>query len=466
MIRAFSYLQRDKQSGVLYFCYAIPMRYQQVVGKKMIRFSLRTTDKRLAIPLAQKHHADILRKLDKVGRKMAKGSEPDWSIGKITAEEIDVRSGKAKNLEIDYGGDLEKELAALQAIKNTLTSGTLKPDPPVKSDSDSIKLGAMLKAYRSEKMREKSWTDRTHLEHEALHVLTVQIIGNVETATVNFAHGRTIKETLLALPPNAHKKYPGMTVRQILAAKPKERMNVKTVNDKIQRLSSVFSWGVRQGHLSINPFAGLKLKDSRSEREQRDRFSLEDIKKIFDPTTFNEEILKESWQYWVPLLGLYTGARLEEISQLRMEDNFSQDGIPVIRLTEEAGHLKTKTSNRIVPIHSKLIELGFLDFVTGRQIDGGDKLFPRLWTIKASPGDKAGRWFNRTFLGKFKLGPKKTFHSLRHTAQDELFKKLIDERTTIELFGYKQGSISASRYSKGLEIKTLKEAIEQLDYDL
>jgi len=465
MIRAFSYLQRSKQSGILYFCYAIPVRYQQIVGKKVIRFSLRTTDKRLAIPLAQKYHTDILRKLDKVDQ-MPKKTKPDWVAGKIDTEVIESMGVRIEGLSFDYDGDLKKEVAALQAVINTVASGTAKPDLPVKSDTDSIKLATMLKQYRGEKMREKSWTDRTHLEHEALHVLTVQILGNIETATISFAHGRTVKETFLQLPPNAHKKYPGMTVKQILAAKPKERMGIKTVNDKLQRLSSAFGWGMRQGYLANNPFEGLKLKDGRDEREQRDRFSLDDLKRIFDPTTFNEETLKESWQYWIPILGLYTGARLEEIGQLRVNDIFTQDGVPVVRISTEAGHLKTSTSNRIIPVHSKLIDLGFLDFVTEGHALGKEKLFPRLWTTKHRPGDKAGRWFNRTYLGKFKLGPKKTFHSFRHTVRDELFKKLVDERVINELLGHKQAGIGGARYAKGFEIATLKEAIEQLDYGL
>lgn len=67
---------------------------------------------------------------------------------------------------------------------------------------------------------------------------------------------------------------------------------------------------------------------------------------------------------WVPLLCAMTGARVAEMTQLRKEDVREQDGISFIRITPEAGSVKSG-EYRDVPIHPQLVTEGFLKFVEG-----------------------------------------------------------------------------------------------------
>ena len=71
-----------------------------------------------------------------------------------------------------------------------------------------------------------------------------------------------------------------------------------------------------------------------------------------------------AWRYWIPLIGIYTGMRLNEICQLYVDDVKYLNRIWYFRLTNERSDqsLKNKQSKRLVPIHPKLIELGFIDF--------------------------------------------------------------------------------------------------------
>jgi integrase len=68
---------------------------------------------------------------------------------------------------------------------------------------------------------------------------------------------------------------------------------------------------------------------------------------------------------WVPWLCAYTGARVGEITQLRGVDVIARDGVHALRLTPDAGTIKTG-STRTIPLHEHLITQGFLDFVKGR----------------------------------------------------------------------------------------------------
>jgi len=70
-------------------------------------------------------------------------------------------------------------------------------------------------------------------------------------------------------------------------------------------------------------------------------------------------------QRWVPWLCAYSGARPREITQLRGKDMELRGQVHVMKLTPEAGTIKTNEP-RTVPLNSHLIEQGFLDFVRSR----------------------------------------------------------------------------------------------------
>jgi len=78
-------------------------------------------------------------------------------------------------------------------------------------------------------------------------------------------------------------------------------------------------------------------------------------------TLFNADIwitgkCKYDYQFWLPLIALHTGARLNEIAQLRVEDIKDIDGIKCFYINEEheLKTLKNTNSMRYIPIHSAL----------------------------------------------------------------------------------------------------------------
>ena len=81
---------------------------------------------------------------------------------------------------------------------------------------------------------------------------------------------------------------------------------------------------------------------------------------------------KESHKFWLPMIGLFTGARVNEICQLNPQRDVIQDEKTCVwyfNLTDddagvgvEKSH-KNEHSMRKVPIHSKLIESGFLNYL-------------------------------------------------------------------------------------------------------
>jgi integrase len=206
---------------------------------------------------------------------------------------------------------------------------------------------------------------------------------------------REVKQTLMSLPPNIRKspKYRDLAIREIVALKPEQTMNPSTINKTLVRISTVFKWAVRQGYMERNPAEGMQIPSKRREDQERDALTTEDIKTIFDHPQYGKG---PSYTYWVPLIGLYSGMRLEEICQLHLEDIREVDGVWVFDVNQKGDkRVKTKSSERLVPVHSRLIELGLLEYVEKLRAQGQERLFlnsgeDETGTVRRCPNGLAG----------------------------------------------------------------------------
>ncbi|ODV44490.1 hypothetical protein AWV79_07615 [Cupriavidus sp. UYMMa02A] len=154
-------------------------------------------------------------------------------------------------------------------------------------------------------------------------------------------------------------------------------------------------------------------------------FDADDIQRIFNHPIFTARTAVADHRaggiaaFWLPLIACFSGARLEEIGQLKQGDFKKGAGLRKIDYfvidNAEGNSTKTVTSNREVPVHPVLIRLGLLDYV-GSLPGPHASLFPDLKPAKY--GNLTGvfsKWFGR-FL-RIELGIKdkrKVFHSFRH----------------------------------------------------
>lgn len=143
----------------------------------------------------------------------------------------------------------------------------------------------------------------------------------------------------------------------------------------------------KRRHLTgINPLEGRDLLSaSAMKTSDRQRFENEHLVKIFDATTYGENNDKPS-DWFLPLLALFTGARINELAQLRVADIIHDVPIPYIfvRATVPTQSLKTGTSRRHIPLHHVLLETGFLDYVAEVREMGFEFVFPHLSYSEAS----------------------------------------------------------------------------------
>ncbi len=207
-------------------------------------------------------------------------------------------------------------------------------------------------------------------------------LADVESiGAMDLSIARSIKERLQKIPPNRSKapQYRNKSLREIIALQPKTTLSVTTVNKYLTRMSAFFDWAKRHGYTGQNWFDGLQIKGGKTPREQRDRFSDEDLRALFSSDIFSNHALKHPYYYWLPLLALHTGCRVNELSQLLVDDVTERGGIAVLSVNDDGEkRLKNASSKRLIPLHSVLIELGFLEYVEAKRQTQSKQLFPKL----------------------------------------------------------------------------------------
>lgn len=143
--------------------------------------------------------------------------------------------------------------------------------------------------------------------------------------------------------------------------------SAKTVRDSyLASAKTIFQAAVDNGRLPSNPVLGVKVRAPKKAR-LRDASLTDDEARAILSAALSVPLSKrpkpcELARRWVPWLCAYTGARVNEITQLRKCDVVEREGVWAIHITPEAGNVKTEKA-RWVPLHSHLIEQGFVAFV-------------------------------------------------------------------------------------------------------
>lgn len=285
-----------------------------------------------------------------------------------------------------------------------------------------------------------------------------------------------VVDVITALPENAA-AYRGMHVNQILKEDYDETLTVKSINDHLGEYRSFFNFLNRDYDIK-NVFNGLVLKETDVARlitnELRGNFKREDLISVFKNTRFSGQQYEKEFEFWTPLIALYTGARRNEIAQLRTYDIVKEYDIWYIDFTTEKkkddkGHKKLKNvgSARKTPIHPQLIELGFIDYVKSREHSNDYMLFEGLgkWTEKDGYGRYVGSKFNE-LLKKLGIEDKKTFHSFRGFFASELEQAGVSERDRYLITGRERRAKSSEEkhYLTNRELQHLYNQVIKVDF--
>jgi integrase len=253
---------------------------------------------------------------------------------------------------------------------------------------------------------------------------------------------------------------------------PNDLLGNATISNNFVKVASFLSWlsenDLAQTNLSL-PLRRV-IRKEKVDSELRLEFNHHDLEAIFNNDFYFHGKHRCNAHFWIPLLALFTGARLNELCQLDKADIILIEGIWCIDINRKNDkRLKNLSSVRTIPLHSVLVKkLGFIDFVGSVQ---GIKLFPELEKSRVGYGQSFSKWFNRTYRKNVGVGQgqeRKDFHSFRHTFAN-YFKQLNDvqEFRVSELLGHKGSStITYSRYGKESSLTAKRELIESLQFPM
>lgn len=253
---------------------------------------------------------------------------------------------------------------------------------------------------------------------------------------------------------------------------------------------------------AVNPtlLDGFKVKTVQARKGvSRRAFNQKELQSIFGSDYYRDGAYNRSYQYWVIHLAAFTGARVNELSQLTIDDVKQDDeGLWYFNITaaeDDGQSIKNEESRRIIPVHQKLIDLGFIDYCKSKKAeftDGPANLFDLKKAKADGYGKAASQWFNTKYLRDYlKIeDPNVVFHSFRHRFISSLAQAILDASGVSEETAAKERipealilrrvaghsvahSLTSGRghfdihtdtYTGAFSIKSMKRVIDRLDY--
>ena len=288
------------------------------------------------------------------------------------------------------------------------------------------------------------------------------------------------KEALQKTPVKYATRFPGRTLPEAIKANAERKiphpvLSATTINGKwLSHLQTLFAWAVRNDYLPDNPAQGVRVDLGKADAEpSRVPFTGEEMRAILA----SPDLLTPSTERaWGVLVAAFTGMRVGEVAQLRLDGIVREDGVLVFQTT---GELKNAGSRRSVPVHGELLSRGLDQRITALRAVGEVHLFPE-WMAKAkarldtalrngkviqSPyGDIHAHWFVKSLLASASITDKrKRFHSLRHTFKTALARAGVPREISDAITGHADHT-AGGRYIHAAPLQAMAEAIAKVSF--
>ena len=430
------------------FRIAVPADIRYLIGVRELVRTLRTQDRRIAAPRAYVYASRALHLFSEL-RGMAKGDRDGNQYGYILEVDLDD-FGLPKKIKAQ--GEAHEQEAINSAIKTAFEAAHARPKSeyvlppqhdgksqpggrdPVAVPTFRLVVDGFLASYQKSKKPEM------YKKLQPVLAMLLEIVGDKPVNDLKQADINEFFQLVEKLPPRwkdeCRKRK--LTVRQLAELDHAEMLGPKSFEDTYKACVRAFLKVAKkdwqdQGFPTTITTDGIEYHGDREEGEKQQRaFRQTELERLFrgpmmlqfasDPT--------KAHQFWLPHVALLTGARVNELCQLNPQTDILEEpetGIHYFWITEDTEaderiekSTKNAVSRRKVPIHSKLIELGFLLYVERVKQEGAKLLFPAWKPMRGKASAEAEKWF-RQFLRETELRDETPgarivgMHAFRHT---------------------------------------------------
>lgn len=417
-----------------------------------------------------------------------------WRKDREKEEAVRVARIEAENAALLKAMEVQQrpihvEVAQVASAASVAPAAPLKPAPT---------LGAVVEAFLAQYEKRVEVTKKGGAmlkKHQNALPMLVQLIGDKPVNELKQADINEYFDVLTALPPRWADQCRNLklSLRELAELEHEKTISPKSFDESYVGCVRPFLEAVQrdygdQGFPLTLTTKGIRYLGDVDEGENKQRaFKPHELQRLFAGAELQAFAAdpEQHAKYWLPMLGLFTGARVNELCQLNPQVDILQEpetGIWYLWITTESEadsgiqkSVKTGESRK-VPLHKKLIELGFLDYVSRIKASGARRLFP-IWNPapdgKASPA--AEKWFVRLVkkTGLRDETPKAQLvgmHSFRHT--------FLSYGTASEpslnlgsITGHKRDATGVSAVQLGYNDKSITDKLEgrkalldQLDY--
>lgn len=413
-------------------------------------------------------------------------------FGKLQAKEAELGYAEKDSEGYEWFKSFSNQLGILEryALKSI---ESIKEDKPYTTSNPKVQ--SLLRSYDEKRTRERLDDSMTHTHWEKLFrkflknkenikgikqergevnrrslMIAFSLMGKNYLEDIKEQDCRKMCENIYRLP----KKWNGVleegqVLSDILTDGKSKALSKSTIKRHLITFKEFMRFAVKE-QIIPNSFNDVVELPLRLEPVSRTPFTDRELKKIFNPVTYVSPMERKNQpKFWVPLLALYHGCRINEICQLDTNDIIARNGLECISINENGKDksLKNKCSERIIPIHPVLKDLGFLEFVGYQQRNHAEKLFDTLVCAKHNRYGKAvEQWFARYLDALGIKGKDKVFHSFRHTFENKAIEMKLHTEHQNALGGWSNGGVGQRVYGGHLSIPNLYEEISKINYPI
>lgn len=347
--------------------------------------------------------------------------------------------------------------------------------------------------------------------------LFIELVGDLPLCEITADHLREFRIKLKSLPTKANniaKEYRRETMAATVQALKDGGLDWPSMTEEAQHermlwLDQMFRWLV-PGWLSVNPLASVLGEQTKTAAERkverqhkalsksegidddsddREPFTQDELEAIFNHVQYktgNGRHVRGNakwypFEYWLPIIALYAGCRIKEVSQLYLRDiRQSEDGTWYldINVTTVDKSLKNENAIRQIPLSPVLIDLGLIEYRSRLEAEGFKRLFPELTWAKsdAKYAKESGRKMSLMFerLGMRRDGTK-VFHCLRANFNNAMLRVPLSSLpfdnpklvvfAQMKIFGHMVEDVNGKHYTSAAMSEKLR-FVSGLRYDL